>query len=421
MKRLYFYLSVLSLFFLFSCKAKQKDADGNLPDEKTFYEIDLSHDFKGSQCDNLLLSDIVEGVEYVQLETTDDCLIDGGCYVALTDKDIYVLNNSSTNVKLFRFDRSTGKFITPIGQTGQGPQDMLRPTVLYAEDDLVYAASNIANKVYAYHKNGEYVRAVSMGRGTGQRITVIQDKYIIRHSGHDFMRSDNNYVEGNPRLYFAAKILDMDGNTLYAKCDTLPGEETSVTIEWDPRRWYYKGELNFYNEVDNTVYTVNEKGVTPRYKFNLGKNRWEVTGKITKEYLGYIKFHQFKETADYLYIFWNQYQKPYFARFDKKNEKLDVQEQVPYEKGRFWHIFAPGPLNDIDGCGINFSPSDGNYEDKAGSFVFMITPDNIDRAREALEKSENVKFPEKRQQLLKLLDSRQEDDNPILAIYKLKN
>ena len=51
----------------------------------------------------------------------------------------------------------------------------------------------------------------------------------------------------------------------------------------------------------------------------------------------------------------------------------------------------------------------------------MITPDNIDRAREALEKSENVKFPEKRQQLLKLLDSRQEDDNPILAIYKLKN
>ena len=36
--------------------------------------------------------------------------------------------------------------------------------------------------------------------------------------------------------------------------------------------WYYKGQLNFYNEVDNTVYEVTEKGVTPRYKLNLGKN-----------------------------------------------------------------------------------------------------------------------------------------------------
>ena len=55
-----------------------------------------------------------------------------------------------------------------------------------------------------------------------------------------------------------------------------------------------------------------------------------------------------------------------------------------------------------------------------GSILFTITPDNIDRVREALEKAENVKFPEKRQQLLKMLDERKEDDNPILVIYKLK-
>ena len=55
-----------------------------------------------------------------------------------------------------------------------------------------------------------------------------------------------------------------------------------------------------------------------------------------------------------------------------------------------------------------------------GSILFTITPDNIDRVRKALEKTENVKFPEKRQQLLKMLDERKEDDNPILVIYKLK-
>ena len=71
-------------------------------------------------------------------------------------------------------------------------------------------------------------------------------------------------------------------------------------------------------------------------------------------------------------------------------------------------------------CDIIYMIGCGNYEDITGSILFTITPDNIDRVREALEKAENVKFPEKRQQLLKMLDERKEDDNPILVIYKLK-
>lgn len=141
---------------------------------------------------------------------------------------------------------------------------------------------------------------------------------------------------------------------------------------------------------------------------------------MTKEFINYIKFHQFKETADYLYMYWNQYQKPYFARFDKKSGKLYIQEQEAYTKERFWHIYAYGPQNDIDGCGIYFYPTDGNYEDKSNSILFRITPDNIDRVHETLKKAENVKYPEKRQQLLKMLDERKEDENPILVIYKLK-
>jgi len=37
-----------------------------------------------------------------------------------------------------------------------------------------------------------------------------------------------------------------------------------------------------------------------------------------------------------------------------------------------------------------------------------------------LKESQEVKFPEKRQQLLKLLEEMGEEDNQILAIYKLK-
>ena len=424
MKQMYFYLSVVSMLFLFSCKAKQKEEDRNVTNEKTIYEIDLSKDFTGSTCDNLLLSDIVEDVEYVQLETTDDCLIGAGFFCAFTEKDIYVLNTNYKNEELFRFDRATGKFIRKIGQIGQGPKDMMRPGAIYADNNNVYASSSATNKIYVYDENGGFVRTIPLRRGWGGRITVIQNKYIIHNTGWDFMvRSDddgsNSHEYGSRNLYIAANIQDMEGNTILAKCDTLQGEKPSVNLDFNPIRWYYNGELNFYDEVDNIIYAANENGFTPRYKLNLGKNRWVETGKLTKEFLKYIKIHYFQETADYLFIYWNQREKAYFARFNKKTEVLEVEEEEPF-KSRFWHLFAYGPKNDIDGCETYFRQGCGNYEDITGSILFTITPDNIDRVREALEKAENVKFPEKRQQLLKMLDERKEDDNPILVIYKLK-
>ena len=412
------------MLFLFSCKAKQKEEERKVTNEKIVYEIDLSKDFTGSTCDNLLLSDIVEDVEYVQLETTDDCLIGAGFFCAFTEKDIYVLNTNYKNEELFRFDRATGKFIRKIGQIGQGPKDMMSPSAIYADNNYVYASSSITNKVYVYDENGEFVRTIPLRRGWGGRITVIQNKYIIHNTGWDYMvRSDdygnNSHEYGSRNLYIAANIQDMEGNTILAKCDTLQGGKPSMTLDPNPIRWYYNGELNFYDEVDNIIYAANEDGFTPRYKLNLGKNRWVETGELTKEFLKYIKIHYFQETADYLFIYWNQREKAYFARFNKKTEVLEVEEEEPF-KSRFWHLYAYGPKNDIDGCETYFRQGCGNYEDITGSILFTITPDNIDRVREALEKAENVKFPEKRQQLLKMLDERKEDDNLILVIYKLK-
>ena len=409
------------LAFMSACKGRSGKAVEEKSEEIEFHEIDLSKDFTGSTCDNLLLSDIVEDVEYVQLETTDNSLLE--CYpktrYALTGKDVYVLNKNYSVEELFRFDRTTGKFIRRIGQVGQGPEDMSHPSSVYAENDFIYVPSNISQKVYVYDNDGQYIRTVPIGIGSGERITVIQDKYIIRHPGQNYMTDDNNYKEGSHNQFIAAAVMDMEGNTLFTKCDTLVGEGLpSISLDWDPKRWYYNGQLNYYNEVDATVYAADEDGVTPRYRFNLGENRWTVVGKTQKKHLERIKFHNFMETSKYLYIYWNQNQKAYFARFNKEIRQLDIQEENPFS-GRFFHLFAYGPKNDVDGCGIYFGPVE-TFEDKSGSILFEINPNNIDRVREALEKAENVKFPEKRQQLLKMLDERKEDDNPILVIYKLK-
>ena len=140
MKKTFIYLNIV-LSLLTSCSSKQKPQqvqDENKQLEKSFYTIDLSKDFSGSDNQTLLLSDIVEDVEYVKLETTDDCLVAGNSAsrIFATDEDIYILNNYSDE-KLLRFDRETGKFITQIGSLGQGPKEMLSPDFVFAKDIIL--------------------------------------------------------------------------------------------------------------------------------------------------------------------------------------------------------------------------------------------------------------------------------------------
>lgn len=411
------FLLATASFSACSSSPKQESQEVNTPSEKSFYELDLSKDFSGSDNQTLLLSDIVEDVEYVKLETTDDCLLAGTARVFITNDDIYTLNNYS-DYKLLRFDRKTGKFISQIGSIGQGPKEMINPCFVFAKDSLVYVTSTSMDKVYVYTNENQFVRSVpfckdrsSFEDGVGETISVIDHQYIVRHPGQ--LQSQLNYNQ-----YMAAEVIDMNSNRLFAMRDTSDVYGIMLTLDWDPVRWYYKGNINFYNEPDRTVYAVTKDSIIPRYHFNLGDNKWPVMdGKLTKEFIKHIKFKSFRETEDYLYLYWNQSEKGYFARFNKKTETLDVQEQAKFW-GRFWHLGVPGLKNDINGC--NRSVDFIGLMDEQSSIVQMFSASGKEDYIKVLKESQDVKFPEKRQQLLKLLEEMGEEDNQILAIYKLK-
>ena len=413
-------INVIILVLFSSCSGKQTTQqvqEENKSQERSFYTIDLSKDFSGSDNQTLLLSDIVEDVEYVKLETTDDCLLAGTARVFITNDDIYTLNNYS-DYKLLRFDRKTGKFISQIGSIGQGPKEMINPCFVFAKDSLVYVTSTSTDKVYVYTNENQFIRSVpfckdrsSFEDGVGETISVIDHQYIVRHPGQ--LQSKLNYNQ-----YIATDVIDMNSNRLFAMRDTSDVYGIMLKLDWDPVRWYYKGNINFYNEPDRTVYAVTKDSIIPRYHFNLGDNKLPITTeRMTKEFLKYIKFRSFRETEDYLYLYWSQNQKGYFARFNKKTETLDVQEQEKFW-GIFWVIRVPGLKNDIDGCSrdVDFI----RLMDEQSSIMVMISSTEKEDYIKVLKESQEVKFPEKRQQLLKLLEEMGEEDNQILAIYKLK-
>jgi hypothetical protein len=96
---------------------------------------------------------------------------------------------------------------------------------------------------------------------------------------------------------------------------------------------------------------------------------------------------------------------------------LDVQQQAKFWDGG-WQLGVPGLKNDIDGRNRNIDFI--RLMDEQSSIMVIITSSGKEEYIKVLKESQEVKFPEKRQQLLKLLEEMGEEDNQILAIYKLK-
>ena len=221
-------------------------------------------------------------------------------------------------------------------------------------------------------------------------------------------------------------IQDFDGNIIqeqtpdvdYTGFDHRNRPNTGFAVAWA-----YKNHPNVYSFFTDTIYAAFDDTIRPRYFLSLGKYKRPLQLKVSAEWKNYIIFHRFWETKDCLLGSFGLEQKAWFFRYDKKSKEIKTwkQEAKPWDNlpGFEWIIrSAPGITNDIDGCSDHLRKMSYVNENQ---FAICITQDNMDEIRKIVSESTNVKFPEKRQQLLDMIDSMGPDDNPILAIYKLKD
>ena len=84
--------------------------------------------------------------------------------------------------------------------------------------------------------------------------------------------------------------------------------------------------------------------------------------------------------------------------------------------GGWFALDTPGITNDIDG-GVNIGGFRYIDDRHVYSIIDVVQADKL----KATIKDAKVKFPENKAELMRLLDEMGEDDNPIIAIYKLKD
>ena len=150
----------MGFFMLLSCNNKSSQSAAIATDEPEVNEdtlfrvIDLANNLKPCG-DSLLLSDIVEDVEYVKLEAAEKGLVGAMNRGYVSDSAFFIPALAIRHLlpHIFMFDRFTGKFIRTIGKSGQGPGEMYSPVNVVAKDSLVYLSSDYRDELFVYKIN----------------------------------------------------------------------------------------------------------------------------------------------------------------------------------------------------------------------------------------------------------------------------
>ena len=217
--------SILTGFIGCSGKVKENKPEALLGEEEVFDDdalitIQLSgskkyeHTFK--------FTDIVKQVDYIPLETTEDCLLGERSNVErFTEDFIFVKSNGI----LFQFDRQ-GKFIRKINRNGQGPGECYARCSGFDENNrLIYILDNGKLSLNIFDFDGQYIK-------------TIQNPF-------------SDASDGDSPSHMGC---DSKGNILWT-CNTYPG------IQMMYKYIATNGECDILHQSPNyTVYELKEKG-----------------------------------------------------------------------------------------------------------------------------------------------------------------
>jgi hypothetical protein len=410
MKYIFVFAVGLLIYSLSNNRSDQKSSSDSNSDK--FFEINYEKLLENKQVIGLV--QVASKVEYVKLETKNDCVIGRGANYFFTDSLIFVSNRDH----VLKFSHS-GKFLGRIGKSGKGPEeiDILITMSVIPDKKLIVVQKDVPKKLMYFTFDGKFVKAVSIPRYGN--LKVLNDERYIAYNSGDTGIDEYNFLLTNATRDTLSFVKNNDKWRNTAPMTLMIEYPFFEPFYSYKNRWYLKSVYN------DTVYYVSGDKIAPGYVINLGKyklppelrpERVLITDTDKKELLlkkRYVCYYcNVSEVADKIFLTTSN-----FKHNDAKFFLIDENNKSGYllinEDSK-----STGIVNDWDG-GLDFWPK-GNVNDHK---VFM--PIDIVTFQKTLkENKENkgsVKYPEKQSQLQKMVSDSKITDNPILVVVTLKN
>lgn len=339
----------------------------------------------------LVLSELVESITVIPLETIDESLIEHITELKVHNGNFYI-HNRHRNV--LAFDEN-GKFLwNTISRMGQGPEDYFYVSSIdIADDGLLSIYEGVSPRVREYNSDLRLVRSYNLNAPDSTRsalemrshVKINSDLYLLRDRGYTYY-----YSVSKDSVFQCRNESCSDG-----KCTIIANNFR-----------FLKNEGNIYflpSYTCDTLYQVNvEKQIMePVVVYDLGKRRLDVSefpdGMSSDYYKDLVRTTDKIMLSDMLHFSFGDYafagclstQENYLIHRDKEGIV------TVYKNGR-GGLFAPQAV----------------YEDK---FIYAVWPEVAQQILELASVKELMN-----EESVKIIKNLKEDANPILLCYKLK-
>jgi hypothetical protein len=340
-------------------------------------------------------------VDYIKLETNENCLIGKVAWCQKSGNNIVILNKTD---KLFYIFDLEGNFIKKVGKIGKGPSEYLfndRSSYIDSENQLIgiYDASKLTYLEYDFAGN------------------CIKE-FKIESKPEHVLKFDSNYVFFNPlcrRIFndwFVLTTVSPSGKIL----GNFHRDSRDERYMNSSRNFYKVGEeIHYWETQRDTVYSFNGQSYKPIYALDLGKHKfpnelWFDVKRLNSSSKNYIIVLYLFESKNYLHFTVNDMGTSRKIVWDKK-----TKEGYWVVGNRKYHDI--GWENDLDGGPI-FSPGFTFNEDHLGQALEVITlkayvDNGVIKPFTASDGTTN-------QKLIRMIEESSISDNPIIQIVQMK-
>jgi len=326
------------------------------------------------------LGKYVSKAKYVRLETKRKCLIGAVNRLMLINNDIYL----SAYRCIYKFS-SSGRFVRQIGWRGRGPAELKEVSEMSFNKTNNELCVSEYDAIVKYDTSGSYI-----GREKLKGMDIASS-YKVDSKGRYFYKKPHA-----PKENIAAEVYDKDLKLIKRYNNSIIRDKGS---SFQPRITSYDGRFYYNSLVNDTIFSIDEelnkspdmildfgKMKLPMNKYSYSENYFEkglfTTGILVGENVRLIIVDCIKEYEGY-FLYFNEQQKLIYPNHINKEEFLGIKMN-----GLNWKI-------------LDFSN---------GNIVMSIEP------LELLENRDKIKDANLRE----LCNNLKEEDNPILAIVRIK-
>ncbi len=349
----------------------------------------------------LNLSDVIEIVDLIFLETNQSCFISNIDKLRYFDGRFYMYEQFGSKQALCFSEK--GRFLFQIGAIGRAENEYitLRDLNINQWKDRIEIYDINRDLIQYYDFNGKYIGKGSVGRKIRHYTVIDSLNYAFFNDGEYDDLPYNIFITPQDRFKVLYPGVPFQG-------------QKDIMNNVNP---FYESEngVLFAFSLNDTIFSVTRQGAQPKYILDFGKER------IPKEVLD-------KEMKDIVEFFMSNAMPGFVSHLVENSEYISItySYQIPNANTVFiskdnlnvLNLFKP--INDI-----NYLPFNPPYCTMGDFFVSVIPAYEIlntyrEKEHQYLQSPGSIDY-EAYASLKNIAGLVNENDNPVLMIYKMKN